>query len=272
MIALKTPGEIDAIAAAGSILARVLEEVAARVAPGVSTAELDAFAEALIRSHPGAEPAFKGLYDFPASLCTSVNHEVVHGIPSQRRLEEGDIISVDAGVRLDGWYADMAVTVPVGEVDDDALHLLDITKQALAAGIHEARAGNRIGDIGSAVQRITEASGFSVVRELVGHGLGREPHEEPQVPNYGRAGRGLRLHPGLVVAIEPMVNEGVSQVRTLADRWTVVTVDRKRSAHFEHTVAVTEAGPRILTDGGGPAAAARPAERRPGAADGAGQG
>lgn len=254
MIALKTPGEIDAIAAAGSVLARVLAEVATHVAPDVSTAGLDAIAEELIRSHPGAEPAFKGLYGFPASLCTSINHEVVHGIPAEsRRLREGDIVSVDAGVRLDGWYADMAVTLPVGRVDDAAQRLLDVTRRALETGIAQAKPGNRIGDISSAVQRVAEVSGFSVVRELVGHGLGREPHEEPQVPNYGRAGRGLKLQPGLVVAIEPMVNEGVAHVRTLADRWTVVTADRRRSAHFEHTVAVTDAGPRVLTVPGAPA-------------------
>jgi methionyl aminopeptidase len=248
MISLKTPAEIDTIAAAGAILAHVLEEVRGHVAPGVTTGELDAIAEELIRSHRGAEPAFKGLYGFPASLCTSVNHEVVHGIPSlKRRLEAGDIVSIDAGVRLDGWYADMAVTQPVGAVDESAELLLRVTQEALRAGIAAAAPGNRIGDISHAVQHVAEAAGFSVVRELVGHGLGRGPHEEPQVPNFGRRGRGLRLQPGLVIAIEPMVNEGAPTVRTLADRWTVVTTDRGRSAHFEHTVAVTDDGPRILT-------------------------
>lgn len=249
MISLKTPGELDAIAAAGSILARLFEDIRGEVEPGASTAKLDAFAEEFIRSHPGAEPAFKGLYGFPASLCTSINHEVVHGIPStRRRLESGDIVSIDAGVKLDGWFADMAVTVPVGEVEATTERLLAVTQAALTAGIAAARADNRVGDIGHAVQTAAESAGFSVVRELVGHGLGREPHEEPQVPNYGRRGRGLRLQPGLVIAIEPMVNEGAAEVRTLSDRWTVITVDRRRSAHFEHTVAVTESGPRILTE------------------------
>jgi methionyl aminopeptidase len=249
LISLKTPGELDAIAAAGSILARLFEEIRGVVEPDTTTARLDAFAEEFIRSHPGAEPAFKGLYGFPASLCTSVNHEVVHGIPSSRRhLESGDIVSIDAGVKLDGWFADMAVTVAVGETEPATERLLAVTQTALRAGIAAALAGNRVGDIGHAVQTVAEAAGFSVVRELVGHGLGREPHEEPQVPNYGRRGRGLRLQPGLVIAIEPMVNEGGPEVRTLSDRWTVVTADRRRSAHFEHTIAVTEAGPRILTE------------------------
>jgi methionyl aminopeptidase len=218
------------------------------VAPGVTTAELDEFAEEMIRSHAGAEPAFKGLYGFPASLCTSINHEVVHGIPSPvRRLEDGDMISIDAGVKLDGWFADAAITVPVGHVDAETARLLDTTQDALAAGISSAVAGNRLGDIGPAVQTVAEAAGYSVVRELVGHGVGRGPHEEPQVPNFGRQGRGLKLQRGLVLAIEPMVNQGTAKVRTLADRWTVVTVDSLRSAHFEHTVAVTENGPRVLT-------------------------
>jgi methionyl aminopeptidase len=249
MISLKTPGELDAIAAAGAVLARLFEEIPVRVVPGTTTAALDAFAEEFIRSHPGADPAFKGLYGFPSSLCTSINHEVVHGIPSpKRRLEPGDILSVDAGVRLDGWYADMAVTLPVGEIDAEAERLLRVTREALRAGIAAAMSGNRTGDIGHAVQGVAERAGYTVVRELVGHGVGRAPHEEPQVPNYGRRGRGVRLQPGLVVAIEPMVNEGSSNVKTLPDRWTVVTTDRRRSAHFEHTVGVTEAGPRILTE------------------------
>jgi methionyl aminopeptidase len=216
--------------------------------PGVSTEELDSFAEELIRSHEGATPAFKGLYGFPATLCTSINEEVVHGIPSRRRiLEEGDIISVDAGVQLDGWFADRAMTYPVGTIDPSVDRLLEITRAALAAGIRMARVGNRMGDIGEAVQKVAEDAGMTVVRELVGHGIGREPHEEPQVPNFGRAGAGLRLMKGLVIAIEPMVKPGAADVRTLADRWTVVTADGERSAHFEHTVAVTENGPRILT-------------------------
>lgn len=249
MISVKTDAELDAIAVAGSILGRLFEEIAPRAAPGVSTQELDAFAEEFIRSHTTAEPAFKGLYGFPSSLCTSINHEVVHGIPSaRRRLREGDILSVDAGVKLDGWYADRAMTLAIGDVDPEANRLLAVTEDALRAGIGAARPENRMGDIGHAVQSVAEAAGFSVVRELVGHGVGRGPHEEPQVPNYGRKGRGLQLRPGLVLAIEPMVNEGTPNVRTLGDRWTVVTADGRRSAHFEHTVAVTESGPRILTE------------------------
>lgn len=248
MIPLRTAAEIDAIGEAGSILAKLFEAIEPRVQPGVTTAELDVFAESFIRSHPGAKPAFKGLYGFPASLCTSVNQEVVHGIPSkQRELREGDILSVDAGVRLDGWFADAARTYPVGAIDAESQKLLDVTQAALAAGIEQARPGNRIGDIGAAIQATAEAAGFSVVRELVGHGVGREPHEEPQVPNYGRRGTGLRLLAGLVLAIEPMVNAGTPEVRTLDDRWTVVTADGGRSAHFEHTVAITAEGPRILT-------------------------
>lgn len=248
MIALKTASEIDAIAAAGAVLARLFDALEPRVVSGVTTAELDRFAEEFIRSHPGATPAFKGLYGFPATLCVSVNEEVVHGIPSRKRaLAEGEIVSIDAGVKLDGWYADRAMTYPVGAVDPEAVRLLDTTLEALGAGIAQARPGLHLGDIGSAVQTLAEGAGYGVVRELVGHGVGRGPHEEPQVPNFGRAGRGLALRPGLVIAIEPMINEGTHAVRTLPDRWTVVTADRKRSAHFEHTVAVTESGPRILT-------------------------
>ncbi len=248
MIHLKSGAEIEAIARAGTILAQLLDEIPAHVRPGVTTGELDAFAETFIRDHDGAEPAFKGLYGFPASICASVNEEVVHGIPKpDRMLHEGDVISVDAGVRLDGWFADAARTYPVGEIDPETHRLLDVTREALEKGIEQARPGNRVGDIGHAVQSVAEAAGFSVVRELVGHGLGRGPHEEPQIPNYGRPGRGQRLDVGLVIAIEPMVNAGVEGVRTLSDRWTVVTLDARRSAHFEHTVAVTADGPRILT-------------------------
>lgn len=248
MIPLKTPDEIEAIARAGAIIGRLFNEIPERIRPGATTADLDAFVEEYIRSHPGAVPAFKGLYGFPASACISVNHEVVHGIPSSKRvLEEGDIVSVDVGVLLDGWYADSARTFPVGKIDAAAARLLEVTEKALEAGIAEARPGQRLGDIGHAIQSVVEAAGYGVVRDLVGHGIGRGPHEEPQVPNFGRPGRGLRLVPGLVLAIEPMVNEGTAEVRTLRDRWTVVTLDGARSAHFEHTVAVTETGPRILT-------------------------
>ena len=247
MIALRSPDEIRAIGRAGRILADLHTAIEPRVVPGTTTAELDRFAEDFIRSHEGAEPAFKGLYGFPASLCTSVNEEVVHGIPSGRRLKVGDIVSVDAGVKLDGWFADAARTFPVGDVDERTARLLQVTRDALLAGIEHARAGNRLGDIGHAIQQIAEAAGFGVVRDLVGHGIGREPHEEPQVPNYGRPGRGLRLQPGLVLAIEPMVNAGQIGIRTLSDRWTVVSADGSRSAHFEQTVAITEGDPLVLT-------------------------
>jgi methionyl aminopeptidase len=248
VIQLKTYEEIAAIERAGAILAALFKAIEPEVRAGRSTADLDAFAEDFITGHDGALPAFKGLYGFPASLCTSVNHEVVHGIPSPKRvLQDGDIISVDAGVQLDGWFADAAVTFPVGEIDSATQTLLETTEAALNAGIEQAVSGKRLGDIGFAVQEAAEKQGFSVVRDLVGHGIGRGPHEEPQVPNFGRPGRGLVLQPGMVLAIEPMVNAGTAAVRTLADRWTVVTVDKRRSAHFEHTVAVTENGPRVLT-------------------------
>jgi methionyl aminopeptidase len=248
VISLKTPAQIDAMARAGQILGRLFLEIESRVRVGVTTAALDAFAEDFIRSHEGAVPAFKGLYGFPGSLCTSINEEVVHGIPSaDRRLRAGDIVSVDAGVELDGWFADAARTFPVGDVDDATQRLLDVTRDALAAGIDQARPGRRLGDLGHAIQQIAEAAGFGVVRDLVGHGIGREPHEEPQVPNFGRPGRGARLQAGMVLAIEPMVNAGDIAIRTLADRWTVVSADGSRSAHFEQTVAVTDNGPRVLT-------------------------
>lgn len=252
MTTLKRRDEIDAMARAGRIIGGLFEILADRVAPGVTTREIDAFAEGFIRDHDGAEPAFKGLYGFPASVCASVNHEVVHGIPSPyRKLEEGDIISVDVGVKLEGWFADSAMTFPVGPIAEDTRRLLDVTRAALAAGIAQATPGNRLGDIGHAIQTVAEQAGFTVVRELVGHGIGREPHEDPQVPNFGNPGRGPLVEEGLVIAIEPMVNLGVAEVRTLPDRWTVVTADHRQSAHFEHTVAVTEAGPRILTAAGG---------------------
>lgn len=248
MIALRSTPDIDAIARAGAIIGRLHEALAQRIEPGVTTQALDEFGDGFIRSHKGAVPAFKGLYGFPASLCISVNEEVVHGIPSNRRaLRSGDIVTVDAGVKLDGWFADAAYTFPVGDIDAETERLLQVTRDALDAGIAAARPGNHLGDIGHAVQQVAESAGFTVVRDLVGHGIGREPHEEPQVPNFGRPGRGLTLRPGLVIAIEPMVNAGTAAVRTLADRWTVVTADRKRSAHYEHTVAVVDGGARVLT-------------------------
>jgi methionyl aminopeptidase len=250
VITLKTPEQIDAIAEAGRILAALFDILQPRVTAGVSTLELDALGEEFIRSHEGAVPAFKGLYGFPGSLCISINEEVVHGIPSARRvLAEGDIVSIDAGVKLNGWFADAARTFPVGSVDAQTQRLLEVTRDALEAAIEQAQPGKRLGDIGHAVQVLAEAAGFGVVRDLVGHGIGREPHEEPQVPNFGKPGRGLRLQAGMVLAIEPMVNMGEPGVRTLADRWTVVAADGSRSAHYEQTVAITEAGPRVLTAG-----------------------
>ena len=248
MIELKTPDEIEAIARAGAIIGRLFEELPGHVAPGTTTGRIDRFVDEFVRSHDGAIPAFKGLYGFPRSACISVNEEVVHGIPRDDRvLNEGDIVTVDVGVKLDGWYADAAVTLPVGEVDRETRRLLDVTAESLRVGIEEARSGRRLGDLGHAIQTVAEEAGFSVVRDLVGHGLGRELHEEPQVPNFGRPGRGLALRPGLVIAIEPMLNQGTATVHTLEDKWTVVTADGRRSSHFEHTVAVTANGPRILT-------------------------
>lgn len=230
------------------MLAALYRELQDRLQPGITTADLDRFAEEFIRAEPGATPAFKGLYGFPATLCTSVNWEVVHGIPSRsRRLAAGDVVSIDCGVRLDGFYADSAVTLPVGTVAPETERLLSVTRDALGAGIDQARVGKRLGDIGAAIQSVADAAGYGVVRDLVGHGIGREPHEEPQVPNYGTRGRGLKLAEGLVLAIEPMFNAGTASVRTLSDRWTVITADRRVSAHYEHTVAITGGGPRILT-------------------------
>jgi methionyl aminopeptidase len=248
VIHLKTQDEVDTIARGGAILAELFRVIEGRVRPGVATAELDRFAEDFIRGHDGAVPAFKGLYNFPATLCISVNHEVVHGIPSTRRtLAEGDVVSVDCGVKLDGFYADAAVTLPVGEVAPEAGKLLERTRFALHQGIAEVKPGARLGDVGAAIQEVAEREGYGIVRELVGHGVGREPHEEPQIPNWGKRGRGLKLVEGMVLAIEPMLNLGTAAVKTMPDRWTVVTADRKLSAHFEHTVAVTESGFRILT-------------------------
>ena len=257
MIRLKSSAQIDAIAAAGAIVAEVLEMAAEQAIPGRSTGELDDMAEALIRDNPGATPAFKGLYGFPATLCTSINEEVVHGIPSfGRELESGDIVSVDVGVKLDGLFADAAVTIPVGEVLPTTDRLLGVTRTALDVGIEAARPGAQLGDLGWAIQTHVEAEGFSVIRELVGHGVGEAPHEEPQVPNYGVRNRGFRMQTGLVIAIEPMVNAGGPEIRTLDDEWTVVTGDGRLSAHFEHTVAVTSEGPRVLTRVASPARAA----------------
>ncbi|MDB4913414.1 MAG: methionine aminopeptidase type [Gemmatimonadetes bacterium] len=248
MIQLKSTREIDLMAEGGKILAATHAMLRKEVRPGVSTEDLDALAEAFIRSHKGATPAFKGLYDFPKTLCTSINQEIVHGIPSRKRvLRDGDIISIDLGVGLDGYFTDAAQTHPVGMVDAVTQRLLEVTEHSLAAGIAAAIPGNHLGDIGAAVQKVVEAAGFSVVRDLVGHGIGVAFHEEPQVPNYGKPKRGLKLMPGLTIAIEPMVNVGGPNTRTLADKWTIVTEDGSRSAHFEHTVAITTTGNRVLT-------------------------
>jgi methionyl aminopeptidase len=248
LIQLKSSREIELMAQGGKILGQTIAKLRDSVRPGISTAELDAIAEAFIRSHEGATPAFKGLYGFPGSICTSINDEIVHGIPSKKRvLKEGDIISLDVGVGYKGFFTDSAMTVPVGTVDSRTKELLAVTAESLEAGIAAATLGNHIGDIGAAVQAVVEAAGFSVVRDLVGHGIGVEFHEEPQVPNYGKPKRREKLVPGLTIAIEPMVNVGGPATRTLQDRWTIVTADGSRSAHFEHTVAITEDGPRVLT-------------------------
>ena len=250
MIQLKSRAEIEAIARSGEVVGALFGEIAERVEPGVATAALDSFVGEFVRSHDGAVPAFKGLYGFPGNACISINEEVVHGIPSQRRLREGDIVSVDVGVRRDGWCADSAYTFAVGEVGPEASRLLRTTRDALRASVAAARPKNRVGDIGAAVVRAVRGTGFGIVRDLVGHGIGREIHEEPQVANVGRPGQGAPLAAGMVLAIEPMLSAGSERIRTLADKWTVATFDGALSAHFEHTVAVTREGPVVLTAGG----------------------
>ncbi|HLS47023.1 MAG TPA: type I methionyl aminopeptidase [Gemmatimonadales bacterium] len=248
MIVLKSSREIESMGRAGRIVGDTLALMRRTVRPGMTTEDLDAVAEEFIRSHTGAVPSFKGLYGFPKSLCISIDDEIVHGIPSRKRvLREGSIVSVDCGVHLDGMHADAATTAPVGAVSPAAERLMQITEQSLAAGVAAARPGNHIGDIGYAVQTVAEAAGFGVVRELVGHGIGARFHEEPQVPNYGSPRRGPQLRVGMTIAIEPMITEGSPLTKTLKDKWTVVTMDGKLSAHFEHTVAITEDGPRVLT-------------------------
>jgi len=246
MIVCKSPAEIEKMRAANQVVARVLEELTAMVAPGVSTADLDATAEARVRA-AGAEPAFKGYRGYPATLCASVNEQVIHGIPSKTPLKSGDIVSLDMGVKLNGYYGDSAVTVPVGTVGEDVARLLRVTQEALEHGIAQVKVGGRISDIGHAIQAHVESHGFSVVREFVGHGIGASLHEEPQIANYGEPGRGPRLAEGMTLAIEPMVNMGKAAVKVLADGWTAVTRDGSLSAHFEHTVAVTKDGPLVLT-------------------------
>jgi methionyl aminopeptidase len=251
MIVRKSEREIDAMARAGRVVADTLALLGETLRAGVTTKELDEVAEEYIRSQGGV-PSFKGYHGFPASICTSPNSMVVHGIPGPYRVEEGDLLSVDVGVTLGGFVADSAYTFAVGQIDEETQRLLDVCQAALEAGIEQARAGNHVGDISAAVQRTTEEAGFAVVRSLVGHGIGRLMHEEPQIPNWGEPGRGPELAPGMTLAIEPMINAGSAEVVVADDRWSISTEDDSLSAHFEHTVAVTEAQPRILTLAGVP--------------------
>ena len=246
MIILKSARELEWMREAGQVVAETLEEMKRVVAPGITTAELDRIAEETIKKL-GAQPAFKGYNGFPASICTSVNEQVVHGIPGLRKLMDGDIISIDVGAIVNGYYGDAAITLPVGEISEEIKRLLRVTRESLEKGLAKAVVGNRLSDISNTVQTVAEENGFSVVRDYVGHGIGKDMHEEPQIPNFGKPGRGPRLREGMVLAIEPMVNLGTFLVETLADRWTVVTRDRKPSAHFEHTVAVQQEAPAVLT-------------------------
>lgn len=246
-IAIKTPQEIEKMRKSGILLRQVHQAVSETVRPGATTMDLERVAEAKIREL-GAVPAFKGYNGYPACLCTSVNDEVIHGIPSEKRvLSEGDVVSVDCGLVLNGYYSDAAVTYPVGRLSLEARKLLDVTKASLEQAIQEVHVGQTLGDIGAAVQGMCESEGFGVVREFVGHGIGKSMHEDPQVPNYGRRGKGTKLKAGMVLAIEPMINAGSADVKVLKDGWTAVTVDGSLSAHFEHTVAVTANGPLVLT-------------------------
>lgn len=246
MIICKSATEIEKLRRSGRIVREILDAIRAEVKPGVSTLDLEKLAAERIKKH-GATPAFRGYRGYPCCLCASVNQEIVHGIPSNRILREGDIVSLDTGVIVDGFYGDSALTVPVGEISGPLQRLLKVTEESLECAISQARVGNRLGDISAAVQRHAEKAGFSVVREFVGHGIGRALHEEPQVPNFGRAGHGPVLKEGMVLAIEPMVNAGGPEVRVLEDHWTAVTADGAFSAHFEHMVAVTSDGPDVLT-------------------------
>ena len=257
MIVCRSAAELERMRAAGRLVGEVLTALTSRVAPGVTTAELDEIAEKMI-TDAGAVPAFKGYHGYPATICASINEEVIHGIPSgQRILREGDVLSIDVGASLEGYFGDSAITLPVGQVSEEAARLLTVTEEALYKAIDVARPGGRVSDIGHAVQQHVEAYGFSVVREFVGHGIGQRMHEEPQVPNYGEAGRGPRLAEGMVLAIEPMVNAGKPAVKVLSDGWTAVTRDKSLSAHFEHTVAITASGAWILTAREVPVAARR---------------
>jgi len=246
MIKIKTAEEIELLRESALIVSKTLGMIASEIKPGVTTLHLDKLAEEFIRDH-GAEPGFLGLYDFPNTLCMSPNAQVVHGIPNDKPLENGDIISVDCGSLKNGFYGDHAYTFEVGEVDEEVKKLLKVTKESLYLGIRELRAGNRVGDVGFAIQDYTESFGYGVVRELVGHGLGRKMHEDPEMPNYGRRGRGKKLKNGMVVAIEPMINMGTHRINQLRDGWTILTADGKPSAHFEHDIAIVNGKPELLS-------------------------
>jgi methionyl aminopeptidase len=246
MVLTKTPPQIALMRKAGRVVAEMHEVCTRAAKPGATTADLDAAAREVL-ARRGARSNFLGYHGFPAVACISPNEVIVHGIPDDRVVDDGDIVSVDCGAIVEGWHADAAITIPVGTVDDASQRLIEATRAALEAGIAQTVAGNRLGDIGAAVEAAASAAGFSIVREYVGHGIGTEMHEDPEVPNYGSAGRGMRLRSGMVLAIEPMLNAGKRTTRLLSDGWTVVTADGSRSAHFEHTVALTENGPEILT-------------------------
>lgn len=246
MIIPKTREEIELMRESSLLVSKTLGMIAAEIGPGVTTLHLDKMAEEFIRDH-GAEPAFLGLYGFPNSLCMSPNAQVVHGIPNNKPLEEGDVISVDCGVLKNGWYGDHAYSFEIGEVAPEVKKLLKVTKESLYVGIREFRAGNRVEDVGNAIQRYTESHGYGVVRELVGHGLGRKMHEDPEMPNYGKRGRGKLFIEGTVVAIEPMINMGTRNIKQLKDGWTILTADGKPSAHFEHNVALVDGKPELLS-------------------------
>ncbi len=246
MIMIKSPRELDIMRSNGRLLGEIVEQIVAIIEPNITTLKIDKLAEELIIK-AGAIPSFKGYRGYPASTCLSVNEEVVHGIPSKRILKEGDIIGIDLGLIKNGYHSDTALTVPIGNITEKTKHLLRITREALFKGIEQCQVGNRLSDIGNAIQTWSEAVGYSVVRAMVGHGIGRKLHEEPQIPNYGKSGKGPRLKAGMVFAIEPMVNIGTYDIKTLKDGWTVITKDKMLSAHFEHTVAITENGPDIFT-------------------------
>jgi methionyl aminopeptidase len=246
MIIIRSPREIEQLKKANVIVAEVLQKLREVIAPGITTQWLDEITEEIIRSR-GAIPAFKGYRGFPRSICVSINEQVVHGIPDQRRLKEGDLVSLDVGTDLNGYFGDAAITVPAGEVDPEARRLLEVTERALYVGIEKAKVGNRLFDISHAIQTWVESNGFSVVRDFVGHGIGRSLHEEPQIPNFGPPNQGPRLEKGMILALEPMVNEGTYEVKVLSDGWTVVTADGRRSAHFEHSIVITDGEAEILS-------------------------